>query len=259
MPDSAIACAPQRRGGRTRGRTRGRSRGRRGHPLRSALLCTATLVLGLLVGAPAHADGPDRWSVTGPDTTLVSSGATSPAAFTYDVADSRRKDAAWLFEARAGTTGRVSLPWSWTGDHGRSQVRSRLDDRRLPRRHASTRSPCSSTTAPATAARRGRADSATRGPPSLDLEQGDRYGFLLTAAHQEKNGPLAGSFALAADPGARPHRHGARRAGHRSRAGRRRAPRSRFSATAEDPVGRTADPDLHAGVGLRSSRSGTPT
>ena len=167
-----------------------------------AVLSAAAITAGVLLGAPVGATaatGPDLWSAYGPDATLTSTGAGSPASFSYDLADQKRTDASWLFVATAGTTGAQSLPWSWTGDHGRSDVRSRLTTG-VYRNGSFRQIAVLVDDGPRDCCPPGTTGFRYSGTTTLDLEQGDRYGFLLTASHTEKTGPLRGTFTLVADP-----------------------------------------------------------
>ncbi|MGA8257925.1 MAG: hypothetical protein WB767_15255 [Nocardioides sp.] len=172
--------------------TAGSRRRRRG----AALAALSALVAGLVltVTPAASAAGPP-WSVDGPDvTTVVDGTGSAPASFSYD-GKGKRKSGLWLFHAQAPTSGPLSIPWTWTGDHGRSQVKSRLTVGLL-RGNDFQQIAVLINDGPKSCCSPGTTGFRYSGTTSLDLEQGDRYGFLLTGSHSESNGPLAGTFKL---------------------------------------------------------------
>ena len=168
---------------------------RRRARLSSALAAAlAALALAVVPTGSAQAASP-WWDVNGPDAQLTSNGQQSPPSFSYDVKDQKTKYAGWVFSATAPSTSRVSLPWFWSGDHGRSQVRTKLVTgiyRNGDFHQVSV------------LLDEGPADRtggfSHHGTTYLDVESGDRYGFLLLASHSEKTGPLRGTFTIASPP-----------------------------------------------------------
>ncbi|WP_372729695.1 hypothetical protein [Nocardioides sp.] len=161
-----------------------------------SLCLSALLALTLLAAPPARAAAVG-WQVAGPDAQVLSDGRTSPPSFRYDVKDQKKKAAAWTFSVTAPTTEKVSLPWVWRGDHGRTQVRTRLVTgiyRNGDFHQVSV------------LVNEGPADSPAgstfdhHGTTTLDVQAGDRYGFLLIGSHEEKVGPLKGTFTIASSP-----------------------------------------------------------
>ena len=168
----------------------------RGRRLRS-LVALLGVVAGLVLAGtgPAHAS-PAVWAALGPDAVVDSDGTTAAPAFHYDVADHSRTSAGWLFSTTAAQSGLLTLPWSWTGDHGRKQVRSKLTIG-VYRDGAFQQIAVLLDDGPRD---RAAAAFAYSGTATLNVVAGDRYGFLLTAAHTDKQASLKGSFALRGGP-----------------------------------------------------------
>ncbi|MGA8847826.1 MAG: Ig-like domain-containing protein [Nocardioides sp.] len=171
----------------------------------AALAVSLLLALGLMVSIPgaAAASSAAKWQVMGPDATLTSDGQTAPAAFSYAVQDRTRKSAGWLFTSVATASGPLSLPWRWTGDHGRTQVTSKLTAG-VYRDNQFQQIATPVNDGPRDCCADGSGFSYA-GSITFDLVVGDRFGFLLTGSHTDKIADLRGTFTLAADPnGPRP-------------------------------------------------------
>ena len=163
----------------------------------TSLVAVLAVAAGLLLaGTGPAAAGAAVWTAIGPGASVDSDGTAAPPKFHYDVADHNQKAGAWLFVTTAPRTGPVTLPWTWTGDHGRKQVRSTLTTG-VYRDGAFQQIAVLVDDGP-----RDRSNPAFSysGTTTLTINAGDRYGFLLTGSHSEKPSTLKGTFTLGGRP-----------------------------------------------------------
>ncbi len=153
------------------------------------------MALGVLPAGVALAAGDTGWQASGTDAKTVSNGLLTPAQMTYDVLDRTKKLGAWTFLTTSTVSGAVTIPWTWTGDHGTKRVRSAL---------AAGIYRDGNLVQPQLLLNEGPADAtggfSYRGVLRLTLAVGDRYGFVLGASHDEASGVLRGAFTLASAP-----------------------------------------------------------
>ncbi len=165
----------------------------------SALALVVVIAGLLLAPLPAAASDPGRWHAVGPGASVTSDGSTSPASFSYAVGDLKQKSAGWLFISKAPATADLTIPWHWTGDHGRTKVRSTLTTG-VYRDGDFHQIATLVDDGPRDCCADGSTGFSYSGTTRLSVHAGDWFGFLLTGSHDEKSGPLRGSFALAPDP-----------------------------------------------------------
>ncbi len=177
-------------------RTRGGTRIRAGAV---ATLSSLLLVVGVLPAGVARAAGDPGWSAAGTDSTTVSNGLLSPAQLSYDVKDPQQQWGGWSFTATSTRAGQVTIPWTWTGDHGTTGVRTALAAG-IYRDGSLTQTQVLLNAGPTDYPAGAATTFSYHGVLRLTLAIGDRYGFVLGAAHTEKPSRLRGVFTLASAP-----------------------------------------------------------
>ena len=162
------------------------------------LLAAVLLTVGLPTVALAGTGG--GWSASGPDAVTTSDGSSAAPAFRYSSpADLSRRSGVWTFTTTATSAGTLDLPWTWTGDHGRTQVRSHLAVG-IYRSGRLVQPQLLVDDGPSDCCPAGTTGFRHQGVAHLTVLPGDRYGFGLAASHSEKTGPLEGTLTLASPP-----------------------------------------------------------
>ncbi len=161
-----------------------------------ALLLGVASLVAAGVTLPSRAEAvASGWQVTGPGSTLVSSGGASSPAFRYET----KSEGKWTFLTTAVRTEQVTLPWAWSGDHGtqkRTRYLSVVIDRNGDRAFEFERKLEGSETQTAT----GPTSFKLAGTTQLEVRAGDSYGFRVTGSNRDSAGAVRGTLLLPAAP-----------------------------------------------------------
>ncbi len=170
------------------------SRTRRTAPVIAGLAILLMLALVAPGGAASAATGATGagWNASGPGVSEVSDGSTAAPSFRYTT----QSQGKWTFLRTATAPGRITLPWAWTGDHGRDKARRHLSvgvykggklvkPQVLVERTSTGSEPTSFKHA---------------GSAVLDVAAGDVYGFVLEGRGRDASSRLTGRLVLPDPP-----------------------------------------------------------
>jgi hypothetical protein len=154
----------------------------------AALFVAATLMIGT-VSPSAFAD--PIWSATGDGVTVTDADQNDGiSAFEYSVTRGDFDERTWVFETTAKKAGTVTLQYEWTGFHAFFQVTTDLqsfDDQGTTT--LVDEGPINCCTSPS-------AGFNYVGTTTLELEKGEKYGFVLKGDNSDSDNRLLGSFTV---------------------------------------------------------------